>query len=55
MSSEEKRCFIEALLHEAVNVKGVNCKVRIDDMFSKFSNAVVVIRKKNGELLAICL
>lgn len=53
MSREEKRCFIEALLHEVVNVKGVNCRVRLCDMFTRENNAVIVLRRRNGELLSI--
>jgi len=53
MSKEEKSNFISALLSEAVNVKGVNCKVRLGDMFAGGNNAVVVLRQKSGELIAI--
>lgn len=55
MSKKEKEEFISAMLSENVAIKGINCRVRIDDMFSRFSNAVVVLRKKNGALLAIGL
>lgn|GEM_PF-3064295 len=53
MSKEEKSNFVSALLSEAVNVKGVNCKVRLGDMFAGGNNAVVVLRQKSGELIAI--
>lgn len=53
MSKEEKRSFIRALLSEVVYVKGINCTVSLGEMFSRYSNAVVVLRQKNGKLLAI--
>ena len=55
MSKEEKRNYIRSLLSQTVAVRGMNCKVRIDDLFSRSNNAVVVLRKKNGALLAIGL
>lgn len=53
MSKKEKRNFIRALLYEAVNVKGINCRVRLCDMFTRENNAVIVLRRRNGELLSI--
>lgn len=53
MSKEEKRSFVRALLSELVYVNGINCKVKLNDMFTEVNRAVVVLRKKNGNLLAI--
>ena len=53
MSKKEKRNFIMALLSEVVHINGINCKVRLNDMFTRGNNAVVVLRQKNGTLLAI--
>jgi hypothetical protein len=53
MSKEEKRKFIKKLLSESVRVSGVNCRVSVADMFSRFSKVVVVVRRKNGSLSAV--
>lgn len=55
MSKKEKRNFIKTLLSEGVYVKGINGKVRLNDMFSRGNNAVVVLKRKSGTLLAIGL
>lgn len=53
MSTEERRRFISKKLSEGVNIKGINCQVRLTEMFTKLNTAVVVLRKKNGNLLAL--
>jgi len=55
MSKKEKRSFIKTLLSEGFYVKGINGKVRLNDMFSRGNNAVVVLKRKNGTLLTVCL
>lgn len=55
MSKREKRTFIKKLLMQGVEVKGINCKVRLKDMFSRFNNVAIVIRGKQGNYTAIGL
>jgi len=55
MSKKEKRNLIKALLSEGVQVKNINEKIRLNDLFSKGNNAVVIIRHKKGILLFIGL
>lgn len=53
MSKKEKEDFIRAVLSEAVSVRGVSCKVMLCEMFTRYNNAVVVLKRKNGTLFAI--
>ena len=55
MSKKEKKNFIRLLLSQSVTVRDMNCKVRLRDMFTSFNKAVVLIRKKDGTLLAVGL
>lgn len=53
MSKREQGRFIRRLLSKQVSIAGINCKVRLSDMFTGVNNAVVVVRKKNGTILAV--
>lgn len=53
MSKRDQKRFVNRLLVRSVRIKGINGKVTVNDMFSRGNNAVVVLSRKDGDLLAI--
>jgi hypothetical protein len=53
MSKKEQRRFVKSLLESSILVKGVNSKIRLTSMFSREIHAAVILRRKDGELLAL--
>ena len=53
MKRREQKRFVRRLLESSVSVKDVNCKIRLTSMFSRQMRAAVVLRQRNGSLLAL--
>jgi len=55
MSKRDQKRFVRRLLVRTVRIAGINGKVTVADMFTRGNNAVVVIRRKDGDLTAVGL
>jgi hypothetical protein len=53
MDRKEQRKLVKKLIERSVSVKDVNCKIKLTSLFSKDMHAAVVLRQRNGNLLAL--
>lgn len=53
MSKKEKKDFDRRLLSRSVSISGIDGNFRLCNLFTKKLSAAVIIRKKNGMLVAI--